>query len=101
MKHVYWPTPAGEPRWMNLQIAALPNEADGAGAGIIFTDVTRYKRLQEDLEHANQELETASEELQSTNEELETINEELQSTVEELETTNEELQSTNEALESM
>jgi two-component system CheB/CheR fusion protein len=57
--------------------------------------------LQRDLEHANQELETAYEELQSTNEELETTNEELQSTVEELETTNEELQSTNEELETM
>jgi two-component system CheB/CheR fusion protein len=57
--------------------------------------------LQEDLEHANQQLEAAYEELQSTNEELETTNEELQSTVEELETTNEELQSTNEELETM
>src|SRR5262249_53325314 len=55
----------------------------------------------EELEHSNQELETAYEELQSTNEELETTNEELQSTVEELETTNEELQSTNEELETM
>jgi len=63
--------------------------------------VTRYKRLQEELEHSNQELETAYEELQSTNEELETTNEELQSTIEELETTNEELQSTNEELETI
>ncbi len=57
--------------------------------------------LQQELEYANRELETAYEELQSTNEELETTNEELQSTVEELETTNEELQSTNEELETM
>ncbi|MEO8797354.1 MAG: PAS domain S-box protein, partial [Polyangiaceae bacterium] len=62
---------------------------------------TAATRLRTDLEHANQELETAYEELQSTNEELETTNEELQSTVEELETTNEELQSTNEELETM
>jgi len=78
---------------------------DGAGAllgaSIAFTDVSSAKRLQRELEHANQELETAYEELQSTNEELETTNEELQSTVEELETTNEELQSTNEELETM
>jgi two-component system CheB/CheR fusion protein len=67
--------------------------------GIAFQDVTAYHRLRTDLEHANQELETAYEELQSTNEELETTNEELQSTVEELETTNEELQSSNEELE--
>ncbi len=58
-------------------------------------------QLQEDLEYANRQLETAYEELQSSNEELETTNEELQSTVEELETTNEELQSTNEELETM
>ena len=63
--------------------------------------MTITKRLQTELESANQALETAYEELQSTNEELETTNEELQSSVEELETTNEELQSTNEELETM
>ena len=66
-----------------------------------FVDVTESVALQNNLEHANQELETAYEELQSANEELETTNEELNSTVEELETTNEELQSTNEELETM
>jgi two-component system, chemotaxis family, CheB/CheR fusion protein len=71
------------------------------GMSITFTDVSRYQRLQEEIHHSKQELETAYEELQSTNEELETTNEELQSTVEELETTNEELQSTNEELETM
>jgi two-component system CheB/CheR fusion protein len=71
------------------------------GVSITFKDVTAYCKLREELQHANQELETAYEELQSTNEELETTNEELQSTVEELETTNEELQSTNEELETM
>jgi two-component system CheB/CheR fusion protein len=77
--------------------------ADGSllGVNLIFHDVTAARRLQDDLEHANQQLEAAYEELQSTNEELETTNEELQSTVEELETTNEELQSTNEELETM
>ena len=63
--------------------------------------VTALKRLQEELQRSNLELESAYEELQSSNEELETTNEELQSTVEELETTNEELQSTNEELETM
>ncbi len=71
------------------------------GTSIVFTDVTRAKQLQKELEHANQEIEIAYEELQSTNEELETTNEELQSSNEELETTNEELQSTNEELETM
>ncbi|HYW30193.1 MAG TPA: CheR family methyltransferase [Gemmatimonas sp.] len=71
------------------------------GIAISFADTTQYSKLQRELEHSNQELETAYEELQSTNEELETTNEELQSAVEELETTNEELQSTNEELETM
>jgi two-component system CheB/CheR fusion protein len=76
-------------------------DSDGSPLGVTvsFTDVTRYRRLRQELERSNQELETAYEELQSTNEELETTNEELQSTVEELETTNEELQSSNEELE--
>ncbi len=102
VKDVEWRTPAGENRWFDLQVAPLA-DASGTllGTAITFTDVTAAKRLQRDLEQANQELETAYEELQSTNEELETTNEELQSTVEELETTNEELQSTNEELETM
>jgi two-component system CheB/CheR fusion protein len=79
--------------------------SDGAGTnlGVAFTfiDVSLSRRLQDELEHSNRDLETAYEELQSTNEELETTNEELQSTIEELETTNEELQSTNEELETM
>jgi two-component system CheB/CheR fusion protein len=71
------------------------------GISVSFSDVTRYRRLHDELEHANEELERAYQELQSLNEELETTNEELQSTNEELETTNEELQSTNEELETM
>jgi two-component system, chemotaxis family, CheB/CheR fusion protein len=67
----------------------------------VLNDVTRFHKLEDDLQSSSQELETAMEELQSTNEELETTNEELQSTNEELETTNEELQSTNEELETM
>ncbi len=74
---------------------------DLVGTGISFLDITRYRAVRDELEHANSELERAYEELQSLNEELETTNEELQSTNEELETTNEELQSTNEELETM
>ncbi|MCO8270033.1 PAS domain S-box protein [Actinoplanes sp. TRM 88003] len=87
---------------VEVQISPLVG-ADGSllGVNIIFHDVTSARRLKDELEHANQQLEAAYEELQSTNEELETTNEELQSTVEELETTNEELQSTNEELETM
>lgn len=98
---VKWRT-AGAVKYLDVEILPLQNQQnDLLGAKIIFTDVSRYHRLREELEHSRQELETAYEELQSTNEELETTNEELQSTVEELETTNEELQSTNEELETM
>jgi two-component system CheB/CheR fusion protein len=93
---------AGENTHLEIQVSPL-TDAEGSllGVNIIFHDVSEARRLRDDLEHANQQLEAAYEELQSTNEELETTNEELQSTVEELETTNEELQSTNEELETM
>jgi two-component system CheB/CheR fusion protein len=97
-----WHTPQGEIIHLNIQISPLfDSENNLLGASINFVDITRYKRLQEELENSNQELEMAYEELQSTNEELETMNEELQSTNEELETMNEELQSTNEELETI
>jgi two-component system CheB/CheR fusion protein len=92
----------GEFTYLEIQVSPLTDpEGSLLGVNVIFRDVSDARRLQEDLEHANQQLEAAYEELQSTNEELETTNEELQSTVEELETTNEELQSTNEELETM
>jgi two-component system CheB/CheR fusion protein len=102
IKDVEWSIPNGEGRVLDLFVAPLLDPGNGLLAvSVSATDVTAYRRLQEEVEHANQELETAYEELQSTNEELETTNEELQSTIEELETTNEELQSTNEELETM
>jgi two-component system, chemotaxis family, CheB/CheR fusion protein len=100
---VEWQRPGGLDRsYYDLAIVPLFG-APGAllGVGISFLDVTRYRRVRDELAHANTELERAYEELQSLNEELETTNEELQSTNEELETTNEELQSTNEELETM
>jgi two-component system CheB/CheR fusion protein len=86
-----------------FDVSVVPLLASGnlVGIAIHFYDVTRYRRLRDELEQANRQLEQAYEELQSLNEELETTNEELQSTNEELETTNEELQSTNEELETM
>ncbi|MBE9010104.1 PAS domain-containing protein [Pseudanabaenaceae cyanobacterium LEGE 13415] len=99
--NVEWQT-MRESIYLDVQITPLIDLPDTIlGISVSFTDVTRYKRLQEELEHSNQELEMAYEELQSTNEELETTNEELQLSNEELETTNEELQSTNEELETM
>jgi two-component system CheB/CheR fusion protein len=89
-------------RFLDVQVVPLVSATgDLVGAGITFTDVTRYQRLQQALSDSKRDVETANEELQSTVEELETTNEELQSTTEELETTNEELQSTNEELETM
>ena len=102
LENVEWMTPDGERVRLEVQVVPLDGR-DGASVGtsITFHDVTRYLRLEDELQTSHQELETAMEELQSTNEELETTNEELQSTNEELETTNEELQSTNEELETM
>ena len=101
-REIEWQTPQGETIYLDVQVLPLLDLGNNIlGISVNFIDVTRYKRLQEELEHSNQELEMAYEELQSTNEELETTNEELQSSNEELETTNEELQSTNEELETM
>jgi len=102
-KDVEWSSVSGDQRWLEVLVSPLSDPIGGAplGASITFTDVSVAKRLQRDLERANEALEAAYEELESTNEELETTNEELKSTVEELETTNEELQSTNEELETM
>ena len=99
---VQWQRGNDEPRTLDVQLdpLSLPGE-QFAGVIVSYVDATEHRALEEDLERARRELETAYEELQSTVEELETTNEELQSTNEELETTNEELQSTNEELETM
>lgn len=97
-------TLAGQGRRTSLEVEVCPLLGAGGevlGTAVAFHDVTAFRRLQDELEQANRQLETAYEELQSTNEELETTNEELQSTVEELETTNEELQSTNDELQTI
>ena len=101
-RDIPWPLDSGESRYLDLEVASFRDaHGEPVAVQVSFTDVTRYRRLQEELERSKNELETAYEELQSSNEELETTNEELQSTNEELETTNEELQSTNEELETM
>ncbi|HVL90513.1 MAG TPA: CheR family methyltransferase, partial [Actinomycetota bacterium] len=101
-RDVLWVGPAGDQRHLDVDVIPLL-DAHGESAGVMvsFTDMTRYRRLQDELQTSKRDLETAYEELQSTVEELETTNEELHSTNEELETTNEELQSTNEELETM
>jgi two-component system CheB/CheR fusion protein len=101
-RNIRWQKGNEEPRTLDVQLdpLAMPGE-QFAGVIITYVDTTEHRALEDDLERAKRELETAYEELQSTVEELETTNEELQSTNEELETTNEELQSTNEELETM
>ncbi|MGW3352077.1 CheR family methyltransferase [Nonomuraea rubra] len=102
LQEVVWHR-VGSPEAGVFDVSVVPLLGSGnlVGMGIHFYDVTRYRKLRDELEQANRQLEQAYEELQSLNEELETTNEELQSTNEELETTNEELQSTNEELETM
>jgi len=87
--------------YLDVNVVPLWGNDGWLGTTISFIDATERQNLQDDLDEAQRDLETANEELQSTNEELETSNEELQSTVEELQTTNEELQSTNEEMETM
>jgi two-component system CheB/CheR fusion protein len=94
--------PRGEERRFDITVAPLlSSENTATGVVITFEDITRYARMQRELEGDRRDLELAYEELQSTIDELETTNEELQSANEELQTTNEELQSTNEELETM
>jgi two-component system CheB/CheR fusion protein len=90
-KGVHW-SEKDESRVFDV-LASPQFREDGSvlGATVTFQDVTRYHRLQDELEQSNRDLEAAYEELQSTNEELETTNEELQSTNEELHTLNEQL----------
>ena len=92
----------GDVQYLDIVVQPLFDEGNTAlGVGISFVDVTRYYKLQDELQRSREEIQTTNEELQSSNEELETTNEELQSTNEELETMNEELQSTNEELQTV
>jgi len=101
VKEVRWQPAKGSERIFDVRVEPLGDADRVVGISIAFVDVTQHRELEEHLESARRELESAYEELQSTVEELETTNEELQSTNEELETMNEELQSTNEELETM
>ncbi len=101
LKDVEWESPSGERRYLDIVLVPLLDGERLLGVEILYYDVTRQRRLQDDLQQYNRVVGAANEELQSSYEELETTNEELQSAVEELETTNEELQSTNEEMETM
>lgn len=102
IEHQPFTRPEAEPVRLTIEVAPLHSRDGKAFATLLsFFDTSRIFLLQQEIEAAQESLETTIEELQSSNEELETTNEELQSTNEELETTNEELQSTNEELETM
>jgi signal transduction histidine kinase len=76
-------------RFVDVQVHPLTSRTgELLGAGVSFIDVSRYRRLQDALQVAKKDVETASEELQSTMEELETMNEQLRSTTDELQSTN-------------
>ena len=94
----------GAPNVTHISVDLTPlvdARASVTGILISYADVSRLKKIEEDLQTTSQELETALEELQSTNVELETTNQELQSTNEELEMMNEELESTNDELQAV
>jgi two-component system CheB/CheR fusion protein len=102
LEHQEYHRPQAEPLRLTIEVTPLfGREGQQFATLICFSDTTRAWAMQQELQAAQESLETTVEELQSANEELETTNEELQSTNEELETTNEELQSTNEELETM
>jgi len=100
LEQVAWT--AGPVDFVDIHVVPIVDGAgDPLGVALTFVDVSLARRLQDELERSNRDLETAYEELQSTNEELEKTSEELQLTIEVLETTNEALQSSNEELEAM
>jgi two-component system CheB/CheR fusion protein len=82
-------------------VPVAETSGDNLGIAITFVDVSLSRRLQDELERSNRDLETAYEVLQSTIDELETTNDALQSTNGELETLNAELHSTNEVLQTI
>ena len=88
-KDVPWPSDSGDARYLDLDVVPLVDASRKTlGVQITFMDVSRYRRLQEELARSKHDLETAYEELQSTNEELETTNTELRMRSDELNTAN-------------
>ncbi|HJZ39883.1 MAG TPA: chemotaxis protein CheB [Bacteroidales bacterium] len=91
--------------------ADVPEHAESEGQGKKgkkTSDNIKQKELEDELQHAREEvqntleeMQTSQEELKSTNEELQSANEELQSTNEELTTSKEEMQSLNEELQTV
>jgi two-component system CheB/CheR fusion protein len=68
--NVSWRMPTEQQVFLELLVVPIP-KGNGSflGASIFFLDVTRQRRLQDDLQRTNQELETTNEELQTINDE--------------------------------
>jgi len=89
-------------------LPAVTDAKQSVKKGRITIDNMRQSKLEEELQHTREEMQsileemqTSQEELKSTNEELQSGNEELQSTNEELTTSKEEMQSLNEELQTV
>ncbi|MBP2330664.1 PAS domain S-box-containing protein [Kibdelosporangium banguiense] len=78
IKDVEWQRGPGESVWFEIHVNPLVNNDNGlVGVSIVFHDVTAARKLLDELEHTNRQLESAYEELQSTNDELQAINDTL------------------------
>jgi two-component system, chemotaxis family, CheB/CheR fusion protein len=99
LEHQAYHRPPADPIRVTIEVTPLFGRDGRQFATLIaFADTTRAYVLQQELEAAQESLETTIEELQSANEELETTNEELETMNEELRSANEQLEATNEEL---
>ncbi len=91
-----------------IDLPEIPDIKTSVNPGTKALSSIRQTELEQELQHAREqmqstleEMQTSQEELKSTNEELQSTNEELQSTNEELTTSKEEMQSLNEELQTV
>ena len=67
-KDIHWPADSGEARFFDLEVVPLMDgSGEMLGVQLSFTDVSRYRRLQEELETTNTELRVRSDELNTAN----------------------------------
>jgi len=79
---------------------SLLRDTEGRPSAIVAVqrDITERKRMEQEIQDRNEQLDAQNEELKASEEELRSANEELQATEEELRASNEELQTANEEL---
>jgi two-component system, chemotaxis family, CheB/CheR fusion protein len=101
LREVEWQAGA-ERRFVDVHISRLvAATGETVGVGVAYVDVTRYRRLQEELQELRSNSEAAYEELESTNDELETMNKELETMRDELNMRTDELNQTNAFLDAV